>query len=151
MKLSKTSVAIIAVAGLLALSPSGRAQTNTPPGAGPGGRQGAGRGQSVEAQLTRYTEQLKLTDAQKPKVKELLEDQNKKRQELRNAAPEERRTKMQALQEDFTKKMKEILTADQLKKFEELQQQQRGRGNRRQGGATPGGAPGAPARGGGQQ
>jgi Spy/CpxP family protein refolding chaperone len=148
MNLKRTSIAILAVAGLLALSPAGRAQTNTPPGAA--GRQGGGGRGNAEAQLTRYKEQLKLTDAQTPKVKAVIEERTKKMQELRGGAgtPEERRTKMQALMEEETKKMKEILTADQFKKYEEMQQQVRGRaGNRRQGGAG-GNAGGA---GGGQQ
>ncbi len=151
MKLTKTSVAILAIAGLLSLSPSGRAQTNTPPRGGAAGRSAGARGMSAEAQLTRYTEQLKLTDAQKPKVKAVLEEQQKKMQELRGVAPEERRPKMQALREEETKKMKEILTADQFKKFEELQQQQRGRGTRRQGGTNAPGAPAGGAAGGRQQ
>src|SRR5215471_10190530 len=151
MNLKRTSIAILAVAGLLALSPAGRAQTNTPPAAG--GRQGGGAGRgNPEAQLTRYKEQLKLTDAQVPKVKAVIEERTKKMQELRTAAPEERRSKMQALMEEENKKMKEILTPDQFKKYEEMQQQVRGRaGNRRQGGAGGNGAPGAGAGGGQQQ
>ena len=157
MRLTKTSLAIIAVAGALAFSPSSRAQTNTPPA---GGRQG-GRG-NVETQLTRLNEQLKLTDDQKPKVKAVLEEQSKKIQELRsnaaNASQEDLRAKRQALMQDTSKKMKEILTADQFKKYEESIQQQRGRGgangaagaarpNRNRNGATNG----APAAGGQQK
>ena len=125
MRLTKTSLAIIAVAGALALSPSSRAQTNTPPA---GGRQG---GRGADQQLAQLSEQLKLTDEQKPKVKTVLEEQRKKTQELRSdttLAPQDLRTKRQAIMQDTSKKMKEILTADQFKKYEEWMQQQRGRG-----------------------
>jgi periplasmic protein CpxP/Spy len=148
MKFTKTSLVIMAVTGLLAFSSSSRAQTNTPPG-GPGARQGNGaRGRNAEQQLAQYSEQLKLTDAQKPKVKAALEEQTKKLQELRGdttMSQQDRRAKMQTIREDLDKKMKEILTADQYKKYEELQQQNRGR---RQGGA--GGGAGGGAAGGGQ-
>jgi Spy/CpxP family protein refolding chaperone len=134
MRFTKTSLAILAVAGALALSPSTRAQTNTPPA---GGRQ-AGRGRGAEQQLAQLSEQLKLTDDQKAKVKAVLEDERKKAQELRSdtsTSQQDMRTKRQAILQDTGKKMKEILTADQFKKYEEWRQQQRGRG----------GANGAPA------
>lgn len=140
MKFTKTSMAVLAMAGLLAFSSSGPAQTNAPPD---GGRRGAGRqggrGQGVEQQMTRLTEQLKLTDAQKPRVKAVLDEQDKKIQELRGntgMAPEDRRAKLQTIREDSSKKLKEILTAEQFTKYEELQRQQRGR---RAGTVTPGG------------
>jgi periplasmic protein CpxP/Spy len=129
MKLTKASMAIIAAAGLLSLSPSLTAQTtsNQPPAARRGGR-----GMTVEDQLNRFTEQLKLTDEQKPKVKAVLEEQDKKRQELRGdtaLSQEDRRTKMRAMREDLNKQMKGILTADQYKQFEALEAQ-RGQGRR---------------------
>src|SRR6185436_13790889 len=74
MKSIRTSWAIFAAAALLSAVPALRAQTtNTPPA---GGRQG--RGGNVDQQLTRLSEQLNLTADQKPKVKAVLEDQNKK-------------------------------------------------------------------------
>jgi Spy/CpxP family protein refolding chaperone len=125
MRLTKTSLAIIAVAGALALSPSSRAQTNTPAG----GRNARGRG--AEQQLGQLSEQLKLTDEQKTKVKTVLEEQQKKAQELRSdtsISQQDMRTKRQAIMQDTGKKMKENLTAEQFKKYEEWRQQQRGRG-----------------------
>ena len=122
MKLIKTSVATVALATLLAGSLSTYAQTSTNGAA----RQGM---RGVEGQMTRLSEDLKLTADQKPKVKALLEEQNKKRQELRAEGTPDR-TKMQALQEETTKKMKEVLTAEQFTKYEEFIKTQR---NRRQG------------------
>jgi Spy/CpxP family protein refolding chaperone len=47
---------------------------------------------------------------------------------------------MVTIRDDFGKKMKEILTADQYKKFEEIQQQNRGRRQGQGGGGAGGGA-----------
>jgi Spy/CpxP family protein refolding chaperone len=120
MKLTKTSIAVVAGAGLLALSTSLRAQTNastnTPPSAGPRG----GGGLVVESRLNRLTDQLKLTAEQKPKVRAVLEDESKQRQALRDLPPEERGAKMQTLREEMDKKMKEILTPEQFKKYGEI-------------------------------
>jgi Spy/CpxP family protein refolding chaperone len=145
MKLSKLSLAIIAAAGLLSLAPSIQAQTNVPgtPTTPPPGRRGGGM--SAEARLTAFETALgstnKLTEAQKPKVKAVIEEQTKKMQELMgqrdSLSAEDLRTKRTALTEDINKKMKEILNADQYKVWE--QQAQRGRGGRRQGGGGGGG------------
>ena len=152
MKLSRITLAIIAAASLLSLAPSTQAQDKapetpatqaTPP---PGGRRG---GLSAEARLTAFAKALgstnKLTDAQEPKVKTVLEDQTKKMQEIQgqrdSLGQDELRTKRTALTEDTNKQMKEILNADQYKIWEK--QAQRGRGGRR---AAP-----APATGGAQQ
>ena len=138
MKLSRLSLAIIAAASVLSLAPSIHAQTNTPP---PGGRRG---GMSADARLTAFETALgstnKLTEAQKPKVKAVIEEQTKKMQELMgqrdSLSQEDLRAKRTALTEDINKKMKEILNADQYKTWE--QQAQRGRGGRRAGGAGGG-------------
>ena len=124
---------MLAAAGLLAFAASVPAQesTNTPP---PPGRRTR---VSPEQQFKNLSEQLKLTEDQKPKVKAVLEDQAKQRQELRNVAPEDRRAKMQALREETTKKFKEILTEDQFKKYEEIQKAQQQRGRPGAGGGAP--------------
>lgn len=96
---------------------------------------------TVDERVTRLTEQLTLTDEQKPKVKALLEDQAKKQAEFRDLPQEERRTKAQGLREEMTKKMKEILTAEQFKKYEALPQ---GRGQGQGGNRPPGDASPAP-------
>ena len=83
-----------------------------------------------EQQLERMTTQLNLTDEQKPKVKAVLEETSKKMQEIRNAPDFDRshmREKMQPVMEKQNEKMKAILTEDQFKKYQEMQQQQRGK------------------------
>jgi Spy/CpxP family protein refolding chaperone len=141
MKVSKVLLPV-AMAALVAFNLPIRAQTNTNTPAVRGNRTG-GRGPSVEDQLARFSEQLKLTEEQKPKVKAILEDESKKRQELQTdsaLSPEERRAKRQAMREELGKKMNEVLNADQYKHFEAFQQQQRGRRNQSEGNAGGGGA-----------
>jgi Spy/CpxP family protein refolding chaperone len=154
MKLSKTSIALATIAGALMISP-GFAQETKPPAAATPPAQGqapAGgqRGGSVENRLMQLSEQLKLTEEQKPKVKAVLEAQFKKMQ----AVPqEERRAKVPAIREEANKQLKEILTPEQFKQYEEIQQQQRAqRRGQGQGGpanpekpANPAAAPEKPA------
>ncbi len=77
------------------------------------------RGFSPEQRLERMTTQLNLTDEQKPKVKAVLEEFGKKYQGLADLPQEERRTKGREIRQEETKKLKEILTADQFRKYEE--------------------------------
>jgi Spy/CpxP family protein refolding chaperone len=143
MKINKLSFAVLAAAGLLALSiPAQADDTNAapatpkPPAAGgpPGMR---GPRMSVDQRLSQLSDSHTLTDDQKPKVKALLEDQQKQMADLRQAAPEDRRAKMQALRDDMNTKMKDILTPDQYDKFSKMTPP----------GRRPGG-PGAPGAGG---
>jgi Spy/CpxP family protein refolding chaperone len=85
-------------------------------------KEGKGKrgGMSVEERLQAMTDNLKLTDEQKPKVKAALEDTQTKMQEARSAPQDERREKMQAIRTEEGKKMKEILTAEQYTKYEEM-------------------------------
>jgi Spy/CpxP family protein refolding chaperone len=90
--------------------------------------------------LERLSTELNLTDAQKPKVKEVLENGAKKRRELRDLSQDERRDKGRALMEEQNKKLKEILTPDQFEKYHKLMEQRRGR---RGGAGSQGGAAGS--------
>jgi len=118
--MSKISlIAAMALGGLVACSTLVNAQdgTNAPEKKG-------GKGmRSPDQMLERYTEQLSLTDEQKPKVKAVLEDTQKKMQEAMSGGGGDRtqmREKMQPVMEAQNKKMKEILTADQYKKYQEM-------------------------------
>ena len=107
-------VAALALGGLLALTNVASAQDAKDSKGGKKGRM------TPEQRLETMSKELELTDAQKPKVKAVIEDTAKKRQDL---APEERRgEKARALMDDETKKFKEILTPDQFAKYQKLQE-----------------------------
>jgi periplasmic protein CpxP/Spy len=111
MKLAKLSViAAMVLGGLVACSIA------TAQEAGKDAQKKGKGGFSPEQRLERMSTQLNLTDAQKPKVKAVLDDTAKKMQDL---APDERREKGRKIREEETKKLKEILTPDQFKKYEE--------------------------------
>ena len=115
-------IAALAIGGLVACSTLATAQDSTNNVPKKGGKRGM---QTVEQQMQRYTDQLTLTDDQKPKVKAVLEESSKKRQEIMGDTSLDRsaiREKMQPIMEEQNKKMKEILTADQFSKYQEMQQ-----------------------------
>jgi len=121
MRINKLAVmAAIALGGLVALSTVAIAQD-----AKDGQKKGGKGGPSVEQRLDRMTEQLKLTDEQKPKVKAVLEETSKKMQDVPR---EERRDKMPAIMEEQNKKLKEILTPDQMEKYEKMRAEFRKKG-----------------------
>lgn len=133
MKLVKSSLALFAAAGLLALGPSLQAQNNT--------NAPARRGMTAEQRFDRLSERLKLTDEQKPKVKAAMEKQTKEMRKLRDDSSlsrEDRRAKMRSYRQDYNKEMKAILTKEQYKSFEEMNSQ-RGQRRRGQGGGGGGG------------
>lgn len=123
MKLNKVGlVAVLVAGGLLAWSTVATAQE------GKAERKGGQRGFSVEQQMERMNEQLKLTDAQKPKIKAVLEESSKKRQEMfrdSNVPQDQRREKMQALTQEQDKKLKAILTSEQFEKWQKAREQMR--------------------------
>lgn len=84
-------------------------------------------------QTERLTKDLGLNEATSKKVYDLALERAKKMDEIM-ASSAERPEKMKlgkANQEAFEKKMKEILTADQFKKFSEIQEHQKRRGGPR--------------------
>lgn len=132
MKIHKIGIIAALATAMLAFSPGMSAQEKEakrqrPPGAGQ-------RGDMIKERFTRMAEELKLTEAQKPKVEAALKEQIEKMRGLRDAAPEERRTKGQALRVDLDKKMKEILTAEQYEKWQKTREQGRGPREGRPGG-----------------
>lgn len=125
MKINKLSVITVLALGGLAVAGSSTATAQAQqPGLGR-------RATHVELQMQRLTEELKLTDEQKPKVKVFLEELPKKRRELatdNRVALEDRPEKVRALINQENKKMKEILTADQFAKYQKMREQMRGGG-----------------------
>jgi periplasmic protein CpxP/Spy len=98
------------------------------PGA-PGGAPGGGRRMlSVADQLDDLSKKLDLTDAQKPQVKAVLEDQDKKMRDLmeNSSGPrEENRAKMREIHESSNAKIRALLTAEQKTKFDKMQEEHR--------------------------
>jgi len=129
--MSKLSlIAAMALGGLVVCSTLVSAQdaTNAPD------KKGGKRGMSPDQMMERYTEQLSLTDEQKPKVKAVLEDSGKKRREIfRDSALDQtqKREKFQGTMEAQNKKMKEILTADQYKKYQEMNEKMKKGGGKK--------------------
>jgi Spy/CpxP family protein refolding chaperone len=118
MKIIKLSViAAVALGAVLACS-NAIAQDSTDKG-GKGGKRGF---PTVQERLDRMTKDLTLTDDQKPKVKAALEEQDKVMQGARDLPQDERRSKMRQSRDDLSKKLKDILTPDQYKKWEENMQ-----------------------------
>jgi len=129
MRINKASLmAVLAVGGLLVGSTLAYAQAND----GGEKKQGKRGFPTVEERMNRIDEAVKLTDEQKPKVKAALEEAQKQMMEARNAAPEERRDKMQTIMADTDKKMKGILTPEQYEKYKAMPRP--GRGGKRDGG-----------------
>ena len=129
--MSKLSlIAAMALGGLVACSTLVNAQdgTNAPD------KKGGKRGRSPDQLMEKYTEQLSLTDEQKPKFKAVLDDSGKKRREIsRDSSLDQpqRREKWQTIMEAQNKKMKEILTADQYKKYQEMNEKMKKGGGKK--------------------
>jgi Spy/CpxP family protein refolding chaperone len=117
-------IAALAIGGLVACSTLATAQDSTNNVPKKGGKRGM---PTVEQQMERMTTALDLTDAEKPKVKAVLEDTSKKRQEIMSDTSLDRaaiREKMQPITDEQNKQMKAILTDDQYTKY--LAMNQRG-------------------------
>jgi Spy/CpxP family protein refolding chaperone len=96
---------------------------------------------NVEDQVKQLTERLNLTDDQQGKVKAILEDGRTQMQKLRgddSMSQEDKMSKMRGIHDATTAKIRDILTDDQKKKFDELEQERRERmKQRQQGGGEP--------------
>jgi len=115
---------IIAISALMLIGLSAFAQEQQAPPPGQGGGQGrGGMMMSPEQRANRLAEQLSLSDDQKAKVQKIYEDAQKDMQGMQGASREDRMAKMQATNE----KVKAVLTDDQKKKFDEMQQRMRDR------------------------
>jgi Spy/CpxP family protein refolding chaperone len=79
----------------------------------------------AERRLNRLTRDLTLTKEQQDKIKPILDEETAQLDALRGndtVSREERRTKLQTLNQATAEKIKPLLTADQQKKFSEIQQ-----------------------------
>jgi len=125
MKLNKALlIAALAAGSLFTSGIPSQAQdnTNTPPaGAPPGGLR-------PRPNFDMIAKQLELTDAQKPQVKAVLDDMQQKMRDLRadtTVEQADKRAKAKEIRDAATAKLKPILTADQLAKWEKMGQRQR--------------------------
>lgn len=91
---------------------------------------------SVEAEMARIDKAVTLTDAEKPQVKAALEARNTAIQTAREGDQSEMRSKMRTAREDFTNKMKDILTPDQFAKLPQPRGRRGGAGGNAAGGGT---------------
>ena len=117
-------VAALAIGGLVACSTLATAQDSTNNVPKKGGKRGM---PTVEQQMERMTAALDLTDAEKPKVKAVLEDSSQKMKEIMSDTSLDqaaRREKMRPIRDEQNKQMKAILTDDQYTKY--LAMNQRG-------------------------
>jgi Spy/CpxP family protein refolding chaperone len=134
--MSKLSlIAAMAMGGLVACSTLATAQDSTPT---PDAKKGKRGPQTIEQQMERLAP-LKLTDEQKPKVEAVLKESSKKRQEIVNDPNFDRsqmREKMQPIMEKQNEKMKAILTEDQFKQYQELNQRGK-KGGKKKANAPP--------------
>ena len=118
------------------------AQQN-PPAQGGGDDQGRPRRAmpSVEDQLKALTERLTLTDDQQTKVKAILEDtrsQSTKIFQDDSMSREDKMAKLRTLREAGNGKIREVLTDDQKKKFDDMQKEMQDRMRQRQQGGDGG-------------
>jgi len=116
----------IMLLAVCALATAALAQQNPPPQGG-GEDQGRRRGMpSVEDQLKGLTERLGLNDEQQAKVKTILEDtrsQMGKVMQDESMSREDKMAKGRSLREASNAKIREVLTDEQKKKFDDLQKE----------------------------
>jgi len=127
-------ITALALGSLLAVSATNaqdKPKRERPDGPPPGEGRPGPRGEAPRERIAKLAEELGLSAEQKTKIQEFMKSQADKRQELRDATPEERREKAKELRDEFDQKMKEVLTAEQYTKWQKLR-------------PTPGNRPGGP-------
>lgn len=125
MKMTKTLALAALVAGSLLTGTTLQAQ-DTPAGKPPGIQ--GGPGMRGRPNIDQIAKELNLTDDQKTKLKAAMDDQMTKMKALRentSLSAEDKRTKSKEIREEFQAKVKEILTPEQLEKWQK--HMQRGR------------------------
>jgi periplasmic protein CpxP/Spy len=84
--------------------------------------------------IEQLASELGLSDQQKAQVQQILDRERAQRARLWQSGAEltheSRREQMQALQSDLISRLSAVLTAEQLQKFEQLEQQRRHDGHR---------------------
>jgi hypothetical protein len=113
---------LVLALGAFAQQPATHDDSSQSQGAAEHGQRG--RMATPEEQLRHLTEALSLSESQQTAVKAIIADTNKEAETVRadNAlSPEDRRAKLRTLHEQAHAKIRDILNADQKKKFDEMQ------------------------------
>ena len=122
MKVSKLALMTVLLGSVLAISPGSRADDKTD--TKPADKEAVTKGRPARGErLQQISEELKLTDEQKEKLKPVLQEQAKKARELRadkDLSKEDRLAKVKELREGMNTKLKAILTPEQLEKWNKL-------------------------------
>jgi hypothetical protein len=99
-----------------------------------------GRGQNPEAMKQMLRDSLQLSDKQVDSVAAILQEFQPKQREIfsnQDMSREDKMAKMKELNEERNARLKGVLTVDQFKKFQEMEERRRQR--MAQGGGRPGG------------
>jgi periplasmic protein CpxP/Spy len=113
MKSTKTMLIAALAAGVMILGSSSlpaQDATNTPP---PG----------MKGKHHEIAKELNLTADQKPKFQEIMKNAMEQRKALRDdtsLSKEDKKAKMKTIQEDTNKQLKDLLTAEQYAKWQEM-------------------------------
>ena len=114
---------LVLALGAFAQQPPAQGDDKHPDQGGPGHARRGGM-PSPEAQLKHLTEELNLTDSQQTAVKAIFDDTQKQAETVRtdkSLAPEDRKAKMRTLHESAHSKIRDLLNAEQKKKFDDMQ------------------------------
>jgi Spy/CpxP family protein refolding chaperone len=133
------SIKMVLLLAVSMLTLGALAQQNPPPPGPPGG----GRGPvSVDDQVKNLTERLNLTADQQAKIKPILEDNRSQIMKVMqddSMSREDKMAKGRGIREATNGKIRELLTDDQKKQFDDMLERQRQRQQQQQqgGGAPP--------------
>jgi Spy/CpxP family protein refolding chaperone len=125
----------ILLCGVSVSVPPAQAQDQAPAG---GGQRGGGRMMDPAARAARVQQELGLTDDVTAKIKDIYTEGTGKMQAIRgdsSLSQDDMRSKMMAIRQDESTKVKALLTPDQAAKYDTMQPR-RGGG---MGGPPPGG------------
>ena len=135
------ALAASVVATALLIAPAAAQRPGPPPG-GPGGPRRPPGALTPDSILAEMSTRLKLTAAQKAKIKPILVDQQKKMVAIfqdQSIPQDKKRAQLMALRDTYRAKLKKVLTPDQQKQYDQWEAEMRARFSR-----PPGGPPGGP-------
>jgi len=121
----RTTLTAVLLCGALSLTPFVRAAADAKRGE---------RAEKARERMQEVTEKLGLTDAQKEKLKPILQAQGEKMKEVMGNADlsrEQKAEKMKAMRDEFAPKFKEVLTPEQFEKWQKMREEMRGKAGER--------------------